>query len=56
MLKKQQNLLFFNKIVHNTYDIVLNFKVKKSKTNLFMNEKPRSLIIVINGLKLKDTF
>ena len=37
-------------------DIVLNFQVEKPKTNLFMNEKHQSLIIVINGLKLQETF
>ena len=35
-------------------DNVLNFQVKKPKINLFMNKKPQSLIIVINGLKLNE--
>ena len=48
--------LNFNEIVHNTSDIVLNFLVKKPKINLFMNEKPQSLIIVINCIKLNETF
>ena len=51
-----KNILIFNKIVHNTSDIVFNFQVKKSKINLFMNEKLQTLIIVINGLKLNETF
>ena len=49
-------ILIFNKIVHNTSDIVFDFQVKKPKINIFMNEKPQSLIIVINGLKLNETF
>ena len=57
--KKQfsvKSILIFNKIVHNTSDIVLNFQVKKPKSNLFINEKLQSLIIIINGLKLNETF
>ena len=48
--------LFSIKIVHNTSDNVLNFQVKKPKINLFINEKPQSLTIVINGLILNETF
>ena len=44
------------RFVHNTSDIVLNFQVKKPKTNLFMNEKPQNLKIAINSLKLNETF
>ena len=51
-----KSILIFNIIVHNTSDIELNFQVKKPKINLFMNEKPQTLIIVINGLKLNETF
>ena len=49
-------ILIFKNIVHNTSDIVLNFKGKQPKINLFMNEKPQNLIIVINSLKLNETF
>ena len=48
-----KSILIFNKIVHNTSDIVLNFQVKKPKINLFMNEKPQNLKIAIKSLKLK---
>ena len=51
-----KGILFFKKIVHNTSDNVLNFQVKKPKIHLFMNEQPQTLIIVINGLKLNETF
>ena len=50
------SILIFKKIVHNTSNNALNFQVKKPKINLFMNEKPHTLIIVINGLKLNETF
>ena len=50
------SILIFKKIIHNTSDNELNFQVKKTKINLFMNEKPQSLKIVINGLKLNETF
>ena len=51
-----KSILIFKKIVHNTSDNVLNFQDKKPKINLFMNEKPQTLIIVINDLKLNETF
>ena len=51
-----RSILIFKKIVHNTSDNVLNFQVKKPKINLLMNEQPQTLIIVINGLKLNETF
>ena len=50
------SILIFKQIVHNTSDIVLNFQVKKPKINLFMNKKPQSQMIFINGLKLNETF
>ena len=51
-----KSILIFNKIVHNASNIVINFQVKKPKINLFMNEQPQTLIIVINDLKLNETF
>ena len=51
-----KSILIFNKNVHNTSEIVFNFQVKKPKINLFMNEKPQTLIIVINDLKLNEAF